>query len=68
MVEDKDIQIQVQSYCDGHMIEVLNADGDRTLFGKGWGHSDYEIGDGGEKNFVDLLKFLRYTVHHEEVF
>ena len=68
MVEDKDIQIQVDSYWHGHSIDVLNAGGDRVLFCLGWIKGQDKLGVGGEKNFVDLLKFLGYTVHHEEVF
>lgn len=68
MVEDKDVQIGVISEYGGHTITVLNADGDRVLFNKGWNHNDDEQGVGGEGNFVELLKFLGYTVYHEEVY
>ena len=68
MVEDKDVHIQVYSEYDGHNIQVLNADGDRVLFNTYWNHNDTEIGVGGELNFVELLKYLGYTVYHEEVY
>ena len=29
-IDDKDVCIQVYSECDGHSIQVLNADGDRV--------------------------------------
>jgi len=64
MVEDKDVQIQVGSYWHGHSIDVLNAEGDRVLFCLGWNQGDPKLGVGGEKNFVDLLRFLGYTVDH----
>ena len=63
MTEDKDVHIQVYSEYDGHSIQVLNADGDRVLFNKHW--ENYE---GGEGNFVELLKFLGYTVHQKKVY
>ncbi len=65
-IDDKDVCIQVYSECDGHSIQVLNADGDRVLHSSSWSHDD--LGAGGEKNFVELLKFLGYTVYHEEVY
>ncbi|MCJ8336047.1 MAG: hypothetical protein MJH10_17720 [Epibacterium sp.] len=69
MIEDKDVHIQVYSECYGYSIEVLNADGDRVLFNKYWNPTDSEeLGVGGETNFVELLKFLGYTVYHEEVY
>mgnify|MGYP003125959202 CR=1 FL=1 len=68
MIEDKDVHIQVYSESDGHTIQVLNADGDRTLFGKRWDHNEDELGAGGEMNFVKLLRFLGYTVYHGEVY
>ena len=68
MIEDKDAHIQVYSECDGHRIKVLNADGDRVLFNKYWNHNDVHLGFEGEENFVELLKFLGYTVYHEEVY
>ena len=68
MVKDKDIHIQVDSYADGHRLQVLNADGDRVLFNKYWDHNDAELGVGGEENFVELLKFLGYTACHEEAY
>ena len=68
MVEDKDVHIQVYTEYDGHSIQVLNADGDRVVFNKDWNHNDEEQGAGGERNFVELLKFLGYTVYHEEVY
>ena len=68
MIEDKDVHIQVYSEYDGHSIQVLNADGDRVLFDKYWNHNENELGVGGELNFVELLKFLGYTVYHEEVY
>ncbi len=68
MIEDKDVHIQVYSEYDGHSIQVLNADGDRVLFNKYWSHNEDEQGVGGEGNFVELLKFLGYTVYHEEVY
>jgi len=67
-IDDKDVCIQVYSECDGHSIQVLNADGDRVLFNKDWNHNDGELGVGGEGNFVELLKYLGYTVYHEEVY
>ena len=68
MIENKDVCINVESSYDGHSIEVLNGDGDIALFSKGWNHNDTEQGAGGELNFVELLKFLGYTVHHEELY
>ena len=68
MIEDKDVHIQVYSEYDGHSIQVLNADGDRVFFNKDWNHWDGEQGVGGEQNFVQLLKYLGYTVYHEEVY
>ncbi len=68
MIEDKDVHIQVYSEYDGHSIQVLNADGDRVVFKKRWSHNDDDLGAGGEANFVELLKFLGYTVSHEEVY
>jgi len=68
MIGHKDVRINVESSNDGHSIEVLNADGDRALFSKYWNHNDVELGVGGELNFVELLEFLGYTVHHEEVY
>ena len=68
MIEDKMIHIQVYSECDGHSIQVLNADADRVLHSSSWSHNDEELGSGGEKNFVELLKCLGYTVYHEEVY
>jgi len=68
MIEDKDVHIQVYSESDGHSIQVLNADGDRVVFNKYWNHNDEEQGVGGEGNFVELLKYLGYTVYHEEVY
>ena len=68
MIEGKDVHIQVYSEYDGHSIQVLNADGDRVLFNKYGDHNDGELGLGGEGNFVELLKFLGYTVYHEEVY
>ena len=67
MIEDKDVCIQVYSECDGHSIQVLNADADRVLHSSSWSHRR-ELGVGGEKNFVELLKYLGYTVYHEEVY
>ena len=67
-IADKDVHIQVDSMYDGHLIRVLNADGDRVLFYKYWNHDEVELGVGGEGNFVELLKFLGYTVYHEEVY
>ena len=57
-IDDKDVCIQVYSECDGHSIQVLNADGDRVVFNKYWNHNDAELGAGGEGNFVKLLKLL----------
>ena len=68
MIEDKDAHIQVYSESDGHEIIVLNPEGDRVLFSKYWNHNDADLGVGGEGNFIGLLKFLGYTVHHEEVY
>ena len=68
MTEDKDVHIQVYSESDGHSIQVLNADGGRVLFNEYWNHNDVELGVGGEKNFVELLKLLGCTVYHEEVY
>ena len=68
MIEDKMVHIQVYSECDGHRIQVLNADADRVLHSSSWSHNDEELGAGGEKNFVELLKCLGYTVYHEEVY
>ena len=68
MTKDKEVHIQVYSENDGHSIQVLNADGERVLFNKGWNHNEDEQGVGGEGNFVELLKFLGYTVSHEEVY
>ena len=68
MTEDKDVQIQVYSECFGYSIQVLNADGDRVLFNKDWSRDEDTLWAGGEANFVDLLKFLGYTVYHEEVY
>ena len=68
MIEDKMVHIQVYSECDGHSIQVLNADADRVLHSSSWSHNDEELGSGGEKNFVELLKCLGYTVYHEEVY
>ena len=68
MTKDKEVHIQVYSENDGHSIQVLNAEGDRVLFNKGWNHNEYEQGVGGEANFVELLKFLGYTVYHEAVY
>ena len=65
-IDDKDVCIQVYSECDGHSIQVLNADADRVLHSSSWSHND--LGVGGEKNFVELLKYLGYTVYHEEVY
>ena len=67
-IDDKDVCIQVYSECDGHSIQVLNADGDRVLHSSSWSHDDLELGVGGEKYFVELLKYLGYTVYHEEVY
>ena len=68
MIEDKDVHIQVYSEGDGHSIQVLNADGDRVLFNKYWNHNGWSgVGD-CEDNFVELLKYLGYTVYHEEVY
>jgi len=64
MIEDKDVHIQVGSYWHGHSIDVLNAEGDRVLFCLGWIKGLDELGAGGEENFVDLLRFLGYTVDH----
>ena len=64
----KDVHIQVYSENDGHIIQVLSADGDRVLFNEDWNHNEVEQGAGGEGNFVELLKFLGYTVYHEEVY
>jgi hypothetical protein len=60
MINDKDVHIQVYS--------VLNADADRVLHSSSWSHNDEELGAGGEKNFVELLKYLGYTVYNEEVY
>ena len=68
MIEDKDVNIQVNSEVDGYSIQVLNRGCDRSLFYTYWNHNDAEIGVGGEGNFVELLKFLGYTVYHEEVY
>ena len=68
MIEDKDVCIQVYSGCDGHSIQVLNADADRVLHSSSWNHRDEELGVGGEGNFVELLKYLGYTVYHEDVY
>ncbi len=68
MTEDKDVHIQVYSEYDGHSIQVLNADGDRVLFNKCWHPAGGWRGSGGEGHFVELLKFLGYTVYHEEVY
>ena len=68
MIEDKMVHIQVYSMYDGHSIKVLNADADRVLHSSSWGHRDEELGVGGEKNFVELLKHLGYAVSHEEVY
>ena len=68
MIEGKNVHIQVYSEYDGHRIQVLNADGDRVLHSSSWSHDDLELGAGGEKNFVKLLKLLGYTVYHEEVY
>jgi len=68
MINDKDVHIQVYSECDGHSIQVLNADADRVLYSSSWSHNEEELGVGGEKNFVELLKCLGYTVYHEEVY
>ena len=67
-IEDKMVHIQVYSECDGHSIQVLNADADKVLHSSSWSHDDFELGAGGEKNFVELLKCLGYTVYHEEVY
>ena len=67
-VEDKDVHIRVCSECDGHSIQVLNPEADRVLHSSGWSHNEPELGAGGEKNFVELLKYLGYTVYHEEVY
>ena len=68
MIEDKMVHIQVYSMYDGHSIKVLNADADRVLHSSSWSHDDFELGVGGEKNFVELLKHLGYAVSHEEVY
>jgi hypothetical protein len=68
MIEDKDVYIQVYSECVGYSVQVLNADADRVLHSSSWSHDDLELGVGGEKNFVELLKCLGYTVYHEEVY
>ena len=70
MIEDKDVCIQVYSGCDGHSIQVLNADGDRVLFTHKHlePQTTEELGVGGEGNFVELLKYLGYTVYHEDVY
>jgi hypothetical protein len=68
MINDKDVHIQVYSECDGHSIQVLNADADRVLHSSSWSHNNEELGAGGEKNFVELLKYLGYTVYNEEVY
>ena len=76
MIEDKMVHIRVYSEYDGHRIQVLNADrlyagrrsAGRVLHSSSWDHRDEELGAGGEKNFVELLKFLGYTVYHEEVY
>jgi hypothetical protein len=68
MIDDKDVNIQVYSCNDGHTIQVLNADADRVLHSSSWSHNDEKLGAGGEKNFVELLKYLGYTVYNEEVY
>lgn len=68
MIDDKDVHIQVYREYDGHSIQVLSADGDRQLWHKSWDRNDDELGVGGERNFVELLKFLGYTVYHGEVY
>ena len=39
-IENKDVCIQVYSECDGHSIQVLNADADRVLHSSSWSHDD----------------------------
>ena len=68
MIEDKDVHIQVDSEVDGYTLKVLNPECDRTLFYKYWEHNDVGLGVGGEVNFIELLKFLGYTVCHEEFY
>jgi len=68
MIDDKDVHIQVDSESYERSIQVLNADGDRQLWHKSWDRNDDELGVGCERNFVELLKFLGYTVYHGEVY
>ena len=68
MIGNKGVRINVESSYDGHDIQVLTSEGNQVLFSKGWNHNDTEQGAGGELNFVELLKFLGYTVQHEECY
>jgi hypothetical protein len=66
MIGHKDVRIEVYSFSPGGGgIEVLNAEGDRVLFEKGWFVDD---DDSPKVVVMELLKFLGYTVHHEEVY
>ena len=68
MIEDKDVHIQVYSEYDGHSIQVLELGSTRLLHSSSWSHDHPVLGAGGEKNFVELLKFLGYNVYHEDVY
>ena len=68
MIEDKDVHIQVYSEYDGHRIQVLELGAGRVLHSSSWSHDRIAQGVGGEKNFVELLKFLGYNVYHEDVY
>ena len=48
-IDDKDVCIQVYSECDGHSIQVLNADGDRVLHSSSWSPSTGARGRRGKE-------------------